>query len=175
MLKGNNIHIRAIREADLDELARHLNDIEGRGEFLPTIMVSNAELHRQYNEDGFISEASSRFLITDHSGHILGSVWAFKSVPYFDAMEVGYHIFEPQNCGKGFASEALRLFTDFLFESQQINRVEVRVSTENTASENVAKKIGFVYEGTNREAAFSKGKLFDMHMYSIIRRDWQQV
>jgi [ribosomal protein S5]-alanine N-acetyltransferase len=45
------------------------------------------------------------------------------------------------------------------------NRLELRIATENKASEKVALKVGFKYEGTNREAAYSKGKLYDMNIY----------
>lgn len=173
MLTGQDIKIRTIREQDLDSLVILLNDIESLGEFLPTSMVSEVALRREFHENGFQSETASRFIITDHSDKILGSVWAFKSVPYFDAVEIGYHIFDMNNRGKGLASEAIAMLTDYIFESRQTNRVEIRVSTENVASEKVAKKVGFIHEGTNREAAFSKGKLFDMHIYAMLRRDWQ--
>lgn len=162
-------------ESDLSELALLLNDIESSGSFLPNHMVSEANLKKQFHENGFISESFSRFLITDLSNNIAGAIWAFKSIPYFDALEVGYHIFNQNNRGNGLATEALTLFTSYLFNAKQINRVELRIATENTASEKVAQKVGFVHEGTHREAAFTKGKLYDMHTYSVLRREWKPI
>jgi len=173
MVIGKNIKIRSIIEQDLSELALLLNDIESSGSFLPNTMVSEVSLKKEFHENGFLSESFSKFLITDHSDHIVGSIWTFKSIPYFDALEVGYYIFNQDNRGNGLATEALALFTSYLFNAKQINRVELRIATENVASEKVAKKVGFVHEGTNREAAFSKGKLYDMHTYSVLRREWQ--
>lgn len=173
MLNGKNIKLRTIMEKDLDQLASLSGSIENLGEYLPTSMVSPATLSKEYHENGFLSESSSKFVITDHSDQIVGSTWAFKAIPYFDAIEVGYHIFKDNHRGKGFATEALLLLTSYLFQSRQVNRIELRISTDNVASERVAKKAGFAHEGTNREAAFSKGKLHDMHTYALLRREWQ--
>ncbi|WP_422414032.1 MULTISPECIES: GNAT family N-acetyltransferase [unclassified Endozoicomonas] len=172
MLNGKNIKLRVIREQDIDQLAELSGNIESLGEYLPTLMVSAADLRKELHKSGFLSESLSKFIIADKHENIIGSTWAFKSVPYFDALEVGYHIFSKEDRGKGFATEALLLLTNYLFQSKQVNRIELRISTKNIASEKVAKNVGFVHEGTNREAAFSMGKLHDMHIYALIRSEW---
>jgi len=175
MLKGKQICIRAIREDDLEFLAEQLNDIDSQGEFLPYHLTAPAQLMQQFSANGFISDNSTRLLITEHSGRPLGMVWAFKAIPYFDAVEAGYQIFASDNRGRGYATEALQLLTDYLFNSRQLNRVEVRVATDNLASQKVALKAGFEHEGTHREAAFSKGKLYDMHSYAMLRSQWKAI
>jgi len=172
MLKGSNIYIRIIKEADLESLFYFLNDIDSQGEFLPVTLTSETKLRSQYAENGFISDASEQYLITNKSDEIVGSIWAFKSVPYFDAIEVGYQIFDHENRGKGYAAEALTMFHQYLFEAKQVKRIELRIATENEPSEKVAIKVGFTLEGTNREAAYSKGKLHDMNLYAMLRREW---
>ena len=172
MLKGSDLCIRTIRARDLEVLCDLLNDIDAQGAYLPAALTSETKLKSQYAENGFISDVSEQYLISDHSGDILGAIWAFKSVPYFDAVEVGYQIFDQQHRGKGYATEALNLFHHYLFETKQINRIELRIATENEASEQVARKVGFTHEGTCREAAYSKGKLHDMHIYAMLRREW---
>jgi len=172
MLKGSNIFIRVIKEADLKALFNLLNDIDSQGEFLPATLTSETKLRSQYAENGFISDTFEQYLITDKADEIIGSIWAFKSVPYFDAIEVGYQIFNHNHRGKGHAADALRSFHRYIFETKQVNRIELRIATENKSSEKVAIKVGFKLEGTNREAAYSKGKLHDMNIYSMLRREW---
>lgn len=172
MLKGRDLCIRTIRERDLEVLGEWVNDIDAQGAFLPATLTSETKLKSQYAENGFISDSSAQYLISDHAGDILGSIWVFNSVPYFDAVEVGYQIFDRQFHGKGYATEALKLFHHYLFETKQINRIELRIATENIASEQVARKVGFTHEGTCREAAYSRGKLHDMHMYAMLRSEW---
>ena len=174
MIKGNNIHIRAIKEKDLEIFFEFISDIENQGIFLPSTMESEVQLKTQFSKNGFISEYSERYVITNKLDEIIGSIWAFKSVPYFDAIEVGFQIFDMKNCGKGYATESLLLFHNYIFEAKQVNRIELRIATENKASEKVAVKIGFTLEGTNREAAYSKGKLYDMNQYAMLRREWSE-
>jgi len=172
MLKGSDINIRTIKETDLKALFYFLNDINSQGEYLPATLTSETRLRSQYAENGFISDASEQYLITNLSDEIVGSIWAFKSVPYFDATEVGYQIFDHKNRGKGYAAEALTIFHQYIFETKQVNRIELRIATQNEPSEKVAIKLGFTLEGTNREAAYSKGKLHDMNVYAMLRREW---
>ena len=135
-------------------------------------MTSYTKLRAQYAENGFISDTTEQYLITNTSDEIVGSIWVFKSVPYFDAVEVGYQIYDHENRGKGFASEALAMFHQYIFQTKQVNRIELRIAIENEPSEKVALNVGFKLEGTNREAAYSKGKLHDMNIYAMLRREW---
>ncbi len=172
MLNGTHVRIRTIKEADIEVYSELVNDIDSQGEFLPATLISDTKLRAQYAENGFISDTLERYLIINTSDEIVGLIWAFKSVPYFDAIEVGYQIFDHKNRGKGYMTEALMMFHRYIFESKQVNRIELRIATENTSSERVALNVGFSLEGTNREAAFSKGKLHDMNIFAMLRREW---
>ena len=173
MLKGPHISVRTVREKDLERLWELINDIESQGPFLPGTMRSESSLRKQYAETGLLDEADQRYLIVTQDDEIVGGIWAFKSIPYFDALEVGYQIFDGQHRGKGYAGEALALLVNYLFKTRRINRVELRIAPENLASVKLANRAGFVHEGTHREAAYSQGRLHDIHSYALLRRDWQ--
>lgn len=172
MLKGANITIRVVRERDLDTLLDLINTASYQGEFLPSAMTSETTLRANFAKDGFVSDTSQRYLIVDSVDRLVGSIWAFRSVPYFDALEVGYQIFAPADRGKGYATEALTLFHQHLFESKPVNRLELRIATENTPSNKLANKLGFTLEGVSRSAAFSHGRHHDMNVYSMLRSEW---
>ncbi len=174
MISSDLLTIRAVKEADLPTFFEHLSDMRSLGEFLPVIMPSETQLRQEFAVDGLIGKDYQRYLIVAPDGEILGYIWAFKSVPYFDAIEVGYQIFSGTQRGKGYVSEALRLFRSYLFESSQVNRLELRIAPDNTGSLKVAEKLGFVREGVCREAAYSKGRLHDMCLYAQLRREWQE-
>lgn len=65
----------------------------------------------------------------------------------------------------------LKLFTSYLFDAKEINRVEIEVSVGNTASRKVAEKCGFKFEGIKRQAVYSRGKYEDIELFSIIREE----
>jgi ribosomal-protein-alanine N-acetyltransferase len=172
MLRGVNIAIRPVKEADLDQLISAINELDSVGAFLPNVWQSEPGFRSEFEGTGFLTPSFSRFAIVNPSDQVIGLTWSFKSVPYFDAFEIGYRIFDQEDTGKGYASEALKLLCKYLFEAFQVNRLEVRVAAGNDGSEKVAQKCGFNLEGTHREAAYSKGKLYDMHCYALLRREW---
>jgi RimJ/RimL family protein N-acetyltransferase len=92
-------------------------------------------------------------------------------MPYLDSLEIGYLIFDEKNRGKGIATEALTLFVDYLFAAKKVNRLEIRTHPDNKASERVALKCGFKFEGTMRGAIFRKGSYVDMNQYALTRQD----
>jgi RimJ/RimL family protein N-acetyltransferase len=110
-------------------------------------------------------------LVVDKDDKMLGKIWHFKSVPYFDAREIGYTLFDVEQRGKGIMSQAVELLTNYLFSSQQINRIEIRMDTNNLASEKVAIKCGFTKEGTSRGANYVRGRHVDMHIYAKLREE----
>lgn len=175
MIIGKNIKIRAIEESDLDVLFALLGDFESKGQFLPVKIQSKEHFRREFCESGFITSKASKYLLTSVNDEIIGLVWSFTSVPYFDAVEIGYQVFGDKNRNKGYATEAVGLFVNYLFDTTQINRVEIRMAVGNRASEKIAQKNSFVHEGTNRQAAYSKGRHHDMHIYSMLRSDWNAL
>ncbi len=119
-----------------------------------------------------IADSDLRNAVFNLKDKILGSIWIFKSVPYFDALEIGYHIFDIIDYKKNYATEAVCLITDYLFKTKKLHRLEIRMSVENTASEKVAIKAGYKHERISREAAFSHGRYHNIHSYSLLREEW---
>ncbi|MCP6657804.1 GNAT family N-acetyltransferase, partial [Klebsiella pneumoniae] len=70
--------------------------------------------------------------------------------------------------GKGYMSEALSLFSSFLFESKPIPRLQLTVVVGNESSRKVAEKCGYRYEGTLRKAAFLAGKYVDLELFGLL-------
>ena len=68
------------------------------------------------------------------------------------ALEVGYWI-DRHHVGRGFATEAAGAAVRIAFEIQQVTRVDLHHSAENTASAAVAKRLGFTLDGTYRRRA----------------------
>ena len=68
-------------------------------------------------------------------------------------------------------TEALSLCADYLFQSTKIHRVQLIIAEGNIASERVAQKCGFTYEGTARQAMFQRGRHQDMKLYALLRNE----
>ena len=83
---------------------------------------------------------------------------------------MGYYIAE-KYLGKGIMTEAVTQICEYVFEKSDIIRIYAEPFAHNTASCRVLEKAGFQYEGTLRSNAVKNGKVFDMKMYSLLKRE----
>ena len=171
MLQGKFINLRLVREKDLNQLYDFRVNLENRGPFFPRLLQPEPLFIKEFQETGFWSDGYGRFLIVNEQDNILGSIWYFKSIPYFSALEIGYIIYDPSQRNKGIMTEALQLFCNYLFSIKNINRLELRILPNHNASEKVALKCGFNFEGTARGSFFHFGNFVDMNTYSLIRSE----
>jgi len=169
MIEGEKIILRTFKEEDLDEYFRLSNNILQRGEYYPIRLRSEAEWRKKFAENAFWDEEMGMFLITDKKGKFVGEILYFKSHIYFTGLEVGYNIFQDSDRGKGYISEALKIFTAYLFDAKNIPRLYLAIIPGNIASIKVAEKCGFRLDGVLRKANFHHGEYTDLEMYSLMR------
>lgn len=82
--------------------------------------------------------------------------------------EIGYWI-RTKFTGQGYASEAVNGITQFAFTHLKANRVEIHCDANNVPSAAVARRCGFLLEGTLRNDDLSVGgKLRDTLIFSKI-------
>jgi RimJ/RimL family protein N-acetyltransferase len=84
--------------------------------------------------------------------------------------ELGY-VVAPAARGRGVASQALRLLTDWAFNDLRLERAELLISVDNDASKRVATRCGYVREGVLRSLYFKQGKREDMEIWSRLPSD----
>lgn len=175
MVRGSEISLRLIRRGDLELLAALLADLDLRGDYLPSALVSPVDLEQKFAADGVANDAFTRLLIVENTTErIIGTIWHFRSVPYFNAREIGYTMLSTEHRGRGIATQAVRLLVRHLFDSLLINRLEIRMDTRNLASEKVAVKAGFTKEGVARGANFVRGRHVDMKVYALLRDELER-
>ncbi|MGW7365521.1 GNAT family N-acetyltransferase [Streptomyces sp. NPDC054841] len=74
--------------------------------------------------------------------------------------EISY-IIAPWARGEGYASEAALATAQWLFRDQRFERLELRTAADNTASQQVAQKIGCISEGVLRGACIARTRTED--------------
>jgi len=73
--------------------------------------------------------------------------------------------------GRGLATDALRVLSQFAFGKLGLNRLEISASVGNPASIAVATRAGFAQEGICREYEFINGNFEDHMRLSLLARD----
>jgi RimJ/RimL family protein N-acetyltransferase len=79
----------------------------------------------------------------------------------------------PRAFGRGYGTEATRLVLAHAFDAVGINRVELEVYDFNPRARHVYEKVGFVHEGTKRQALLWDGEWVDAHLMAILASDWR--
>lgn len=78
----------------------------------------------------------------------------------------------PRFYGGGLGSEATRLVVDYAFNVVGVHRIELEVYDFNPRARHVYEKVGFVHEGTKRDALRWDGEWIDCHCMALLDRDW---
>lgn len=169
MLRGKLVDLRLVRESDLDEYGKLWQDVGARGAYYPLGLTPAVLQHKEFMETGYWQNNMGRMVIVDKSGVLQGQIMCFKPSTYLDTLEIAYIIWRPESRGKGYMPEAVRLFTDYLFDLHKIQRIQLAVMAGNEASRRVAEKCGFRSEGVLRQALFHKGQFIDMELFSLLR------
>ncbi|MGW3208049.1 GNAT family N-acetyltransferase [Streptomyces sp. NPDC001135] len=86
--------------------------------------------------------------------HLRDTDWRVRST------EIAY-VIAPWARGEGYASEAALATAQWLFRDQGFERLELRTTADNTASQQVAQKIGCISEGVLRNAWIARSRSGD--------------
>lgn len=175
MIEGQNIVLRAVREGDLEEFFALSSRISEVGDYWPVALPSRAKLWKKFHETGFWQKDRGILLITDKEDRLIGMINFYKGLYYQEGFELGYRIFRPKDRGKGFTTEALKIFSSYLFSLAPIPRLQITIIHGNAASRRVAEKCGFQFEGVLRKAVFHRGSFHDLEMHSLLREESSPV
>jgi RimJ/RimL family protein N-acetyltransferase len=84
--------------------------------------------------------------------------------------EIGYWV--PRNLwGHGLATEAVTAVCAEIFRHSPIHRIEATVVSENVASVRVLAHVGFVKEGTRRQATLQGSSWLDSDLYGLLKEE----
>jgi RimJ/RimL family protein N-acetyltransferase len=176
MLKGTKVHLRLVREFDLDDYVRHTQNLEALGDYFPLELRSEVTIRQSFQEHGYWSGDRREMLMVDpETDRMIGLIAARKTVSYHESMEIGYILHDISQRGKGITVEAVVLFSDYLFRWLNIPRIQITALSENMASRRTAEKAGYTREGTLRHCFLVEGKARDLECYSLLREEMAGV
>ena len=169
---GGAIELRRIMADDLDQISRF--------PFTVSILQPLADLPRlvrSFEESGFWNEeAGAAAIIERETGRLLGTSQFYRSAPCIHGLELGYIVHDPADRGRGAASEAVKLFSDYLFAiSSTFYRQQLVIETWSVASWKLAERCAFVREGLLRSAGFGASDPADCFLYARTRKDWHEA
>ncbi len=86
-----------------------------------------------------------------------------------------YNKVDPEEQGKGYSTEATKLMLRYGFMELNLNRIQTLDVEENIPGWKVDEKLGFQFEGVQREVFPRHGRFYNMRIYSILRREYMEL
>lgn len=87
---------------------------------------------------------------------------------------VGIDICEDEMLNKGLGTEALGLWVDYLFTNSTVHRIGLDTWSLNPRMRHVSEKLGFTFEGVQREVVQWEGKWLDLIHFGLLRVEWEE-
>jgi len=126
--------------------------------------------------EAFTERVDCAFAIVDQaSGRFEGRVALLRAQPVIGSIEVGGIIYAPSLQRTRAATEAQFLLGRHVFDDLGYRRYEWKCDSLNHPSRVAAARLGFVEEGTWRNALIVKGRNRDTTWYSITDGEWPLV
>ena len=174
----NGIELKLATESDASELFRVVNGCRKYlAEWLPWVEESKFEKDtlefilarkRAYKEGRGLT-CTIRF-----DSKIVGIISFIGFNKNTASAEIGYWIQEKSQ-GHGIISQSCAALVAYGFETLKLNRIVIRCAEENVKSRAIPERLGFVYEGTQREAAVIKKRRISLRCYSQLAAEYPET
>jgi RimJ/RimL family protein N-acetyltransferase len=177
MMEGKAVRLRSVELSDIEELVKGWNNLElrnlvgaaalgpiSRGEEEEWIRNTWKERRERRSFVFVIEEISKKKL--------LGTVSLFSCDWINRSAVLGIAIYGPENWGKGYGSEAVRLVLDFAFKILNFNRVELETFDFNERAQTSFRKVGLKEVGRKRKARFIDGSYRDAIVMDVLKNEW---
>ena len=121
-------------------------------------------------EEGWSDGSRAGFAIESHDGEFLGLGLFVHLERDGQQGEIGYVVGAAAR-GRGVATRALRLLTDWGFSELGLVRIELWIDVENAGSQRVAERAGYTREGVQRSQWFKEDIRRDFGIWSRLSSD----
>lgn len=95
--------------------------------------------------------------------------WNFKQ----KKTEIGYWLAE-SHMGKGIMTRTVKAIVDYVFNVQNLHRVEIQCAVGNVKSCAIPERLGFTYEGVVRGGQHINGIFYNSNIYAVLSDEWEK-
>jgi RimJ/RimL family protein N-acetyltransferase len=176
LFHGELIRLTAIRSEDTYTFSRWYEDSTfGRLFDGATAFPHGSNRARQMLEEGNRATSFTFAMRTHYNDDMIGVIF-LDDIRWNNRNGwIGLAIGEAANRGKGYGREAMRLVMRYAFHELNLHRLQLTVFSYNLHAIHLYDSLGFVREGTHREAILRDGAAHDMHHYGILAREWDAL
>lgn len=175
---NENIILTQITLTDSIDIFNTINtQREYLGKWLPFVEYTKELKDSEYFVNSVINIPEEKMEFTfviKYKDQFAGIIGIKSTEPLNKKTEIGYWLSEPfQN--KGIMLRSVKCLINYVFSVLDFNRIQIKVAVGNNKSSNIPKKLGFSFEGIEREGELSSnGKFFDIEVYSLLKKEFTE-
>ncbi|RDE17759.1 MAG: hypothetical protein C4K49_01290 [Candidatus Thorarchaeota archaeon] len=177
LLVGELVRLVVLEQKHLDDILRGWNNPELRrflGGMIPMGREEETEWLRSAIE-GMKARREFDYVIERSSdGAFLGGASLHGINWISGSCTLGIAIHSPENWGKGYGSEAMRLLVDYAWNSLNLRRIELTVHAFNKRAIRTYQKVGFKEFGVAHKRIYIEGQYYDTIFMELFREASQR-
>lgn len=181
-LPTQSIILRDYLEKDLDTIKEweigHHKWMEFNGPYYPIDPPEKVEEHclflqQKIAKNDWPSPRRKMVIASKNNTDIMGTVswyWQSKETNW---LSIGLVIYSTENWGKGIGHQALKLWNQYLFNTNDsLVRLDLRTWSGNAGMVRLGEKLGYRVEARFRKARIVKGKYYDSIGMGLLKEEW---
>jgi RimJ/RimL family protein N-acetyltransferase len=118
---------------------------------------------------------TSLAVVTSAASRLIGRVSWYWECEATDWRRLGLVIYDESCWGHGYGTEALRLWTGYLFATTDALRLDFATYSGNPAMIALGRRLGFTEEGRFRRARRWSGGVHDSVVLGVLREEWPHL
>lgn len=171
IIRGENVYLRPITEADTELVLRWRNAPDVVENFLYRKKITVQE-HQSWLENKVFTGAVHQFVICAIADDTpLGSVYLQNFDEGNNKAEWGLFLDADEVRGKGVGTEVGNLILDYAFHHLKLHKLHSRVLAYNKPCVRMNEKLGFRQEAYLRDELLLNGKYEDLILYGALEGD----
>lgn len=170
--------VRTVSVEDADAMYQYRSDPD-TSQYLTTIPRSADDIAEMISKSSVVMDVPGSWyqfvLVESTNNTLIGDIGVhfLETDPENTQVEIGYTL-DKMYRGKGYATEALRVIIDYLFNTLKKRRIIASIDPSNSASIRLVERLGFRKEAHFVESLFFHGKWVDDLIYAILAKEWRQ-
>ncbi len=170
---SDHILLKQVELSDAEDIFQTINSQRAYlGKWLPFVAVSLAIENTVFFIDKMLNDTQDNYIFVIHYDGVFAGLIGFKGNDKQNKrIEIGYWLSENYQ-KKGIVTQAVKSMCQFAFDELRINRIQIRCAVGNEPSKKIPQKLGFVFEGVERDGELLTGGIFtDLEVYSKLKKD----
>ena len=169
------IELKQLEQSDSIDIFKTIdNQRDYLGKWLPFVAFTIEMSDTEKFVDSVVNATEDRFeyvFAIRKCNEFVGLIGFKDTDKHNKKTEIGYWLSEKYQ-KQGIVTKSVDKLCDFAFNKQGINRIQIKCAVENISSKNIPKKLGFKFEGIERQGELLTSDFYtNLEIYSKLKSD----